>query len=521
LTEPRSARGGGPERRQETSRTMKSVGGHISAWLPAAAIVVGIALAMPAALLMGSKFGQLIFAGALALALGLCALFSPVFATIGLLTTLFLRLPLHSADLFPIELFWPALAVLVIATVLRMARNRIRLRGIGAVEWAMALYLMWNVYSMLATHKYPAGEVLVRSVPDEFAASVPRFIVIGTLIPFVMYMVGRYTFDRAAAVQAVLWTILTAAAFSAVMSILPTTGPTELVWPRYILEVPKLWVGRAVGVVNHPVANGMVLALGFAIAMLLLGQRSEPAWRRCVAFAVAVACGVGTYLTYTRAAWLSAVAVIVIGATLAKGFRQGFIVVLGLVMAMAVINWSVFTSSDREAGGVGSMNEVNARLNDNQTALWAAAREPFTGWGVGRFQSVNAYHHQQWSPEILWNSGYGDAPHENELGILAELGAIGLALWISVLGLIAYRLWNAYRTFPDDDRWGKPLTVLAIMAIAIFLCSGATVDLRFLEFPPAVIFLLAGITVGWSDRYKRAQAAAGGDFAEQLRPLHA
>jgi O-antigen ligase len=489
--------------------------------LPAAVIVVGIVLAMPAALLMGSKFGQVIVAGALALALGLCALVSPVVATIGLLTTLFLRLPLQSQDLFPTELFWAALAVLVIATVLWMDRNPTRLRGIGAVEWAMGLYLMWNVYSMFAPHKYPAGDVLVDGVSEEFTFSVPMYIVIGTLIPFVMYIVGRYTFDRAAAVQAALWTILTVAAYSAAMSILPTTGPTGLVWPRYILAVDTpAWVGRAVGVVNHPVGNGMVLALGFAIAMLLLGRRSEPAWRKCVGFAVAVACGFGIYLTYTRAAWLSAVAVLVIGATLAKGFRKGFTMVLCLVLALTVINWSVFTSADREAGGVGSTTEVDARLNDNQTALWAAAQEPLTGWGIGRFQTVNAYHHQQWSLDTPWRSGYGDASHENELAILAELGAIGLALWICVLALIAYRLWDAYRTFPDNDPWGKPLTVLAIMAFAILLCSGLTVDLRFLEFPPAAIFLLAGITVGWSDRHKRAQAAAGGNFAEQIRTQH-
>ncbi len=118
-----------------------------------------------------------------------------------------------------------------------------------------------------------------------------------------------------------------------------------------------------------------------------------------------------------------------------------------------------------------------------QTALWAAAQKPIAGWGIGRFQAVNTYHHQQWAPDIPWIRGYGIVLARNELGILAELGLIGLALWICVLALIAYRLWDAYRTLPDDDLCGKPLAVTAIMALAILLCTGLTVELRFLRLP--------------------------------------
>ena len=59
---------------------------------------------------------------------------------------------------------------------------------------------------------------------------------VATVIPFVMYVVGRYTFDRTAAVRILLWTILALAAYSAAVSILQFTGPTELVWPRFIVD---------------------------------------------------------------------------------------------------------------------------------------------------------------------------------------------------------------------------------------------------------------------------------------------
>jgi O-antigen ligase len=487
---------------------------RMPAWLPTAAVVVGIAVIVPAVLLIGAN--ELVLFGVAALAVGLCALRSPIFATIALLVTIFLRLALKSEIETPVELWWFAFALLIISTALWMDRTSARLRGIGPVEWAMAGYLLWNFYSMIAPHKYPAIEVL-GGVP----LPVARFIIIGTLLPFVFYLVGRYTFDRPAAVRALLWSILTFAAYSAAVSIMPFIGLSELVWPHYIVtnEVPG-WAGRAVGIFVQPVVNGMVLTLGFAIAMLLISRRSEPAWRRCVAFVVAAACGWGIYLTHTRSAWLSAAVVLIIGALLAKGFRKGFIAVLSLVAIVIVTKWSVFTSADREAGGVASASEVENRLNNLQTAFWAFARKPFEGWGIARFQAVNTYHHQQWSADTPWIRGLGDVSHENEFGILAELGLIGLAGWICVLALIAYRLWTAYRTLPDNDLCGKPLAVIAIMAFAVLVSTGFTVDLRYFDFPTAVIFLLAGIAVGWLERARETSVAAGGDIPQRMPQRH-
>jgi O-antigen ligase len=491
-------------------------------WLPAAAVVVGIVGAVAVALLTGSKFGQVVVVGAAALALGVLALRSPVFAILLLVVTMFLFKPLKQQIHLPIPLFLAVFAVLIVSTALWIERTPGRLRGIGAIEWAMAVYLMWNIYSMFAPHEYKAGPQFARYATRDPTFSVPRFILVGALIPFVLYAVGRWTFDRAAAVLALFWTIVAVAAYSAVMSILPFTGPTEWVWPRYIVDQPS-WAGRAVGVFDQPVVNGMVLALGFAIAILLASRRSEPAWRRLVAFVVAVGCGGGIYLTHTRAAWLSLAVVLIIGAILAQGFRKGFITILCLAITMIVVNWSVFTSADRAAGGVASPGQVDDRLNIDQTALWAAAQRPLTGWGIGRFDAVDTYHHQQWSLDTPWTNGFGQNAHQTELGILAELGLIGLVPWICVLALLAYQLWKAYRTLPVDDLCGKPLAVIAIMAFAIFVNTGLTVDVRNsdFDFPRVVLFLLAGIAIGWSERRKRGQAVAEGDLAQQLRPRHA
>ncbi|MGU3499856.1 O-antigen ligase family protein [Mycobacterium sp. C31M] len=449
---------------------------------------------------------MILFALAIALVIGFYALRSPVFATIVVLAAICLRQVLNSAVQTPVELWWVGFALLLTATVLWLDRTSVRVRSIGPVEWAMAAYLLWNFYSMVAPHKYPAIDVLTGE-----PLPVTRFIVIGTMLPFVFYFIGRQTFDRPAAVRAMLWFIVAFAAYSSVVSIMPFIGLSDFVWPRYIvLSDPGAWAGRALGIFVQPVVNGMVLTLGLAIAMFFASRRSEPAWCRILAFVTAAACGWAIYLTHTRAAWLSAVVVLVIGALMATRHRRGFVGALSMVAMGVVANWSTFTSADREAGGVGSASEVEDRLNTIQTSLWAFAEKPVEGWGIARFQAVNLYHHQQWSAETPWVRGLGEVSHENELGILAELGLIGFAGWVCVLALIAYRLWKAYRESSEEDLCGKPLVVMAIMAFGVLIFTGFTVDLRFFDFPTAVTFLLAGMAVGWSERAERPILAEAG-----------
>lgn len=502
-----------------TRRTDPRTGGsEMGAWLAVAAALAVSVVVLAAARLPGAKFGQLLLLGAVALVLGIMVLRSAPLASI----ILIIAMAMYPATphVLPIDAFWVVFAGVVGALVLWMDQNPDRPRGMDSIEWATALFLAWNVYSMISPHEY--GALLANA--DHPAIVVPmeiwRMLAVSILLPLVLYRVGRYAFDRVAVVQALLSTIMILAAYSAAMSIMQFTGPTALVWPRYIVDDQKDWPGRAAGVFKQPDVNGWLLALGVAVAMLLMSRRSEPTWRRWSAFVVAIACGYGIYLTHTRTAWIAGVVVLIIGALIARGYRKGFLVAICLVASAVAFNWSVFTSSDRRAGGVGSMDEVHDRLNADQTALWAFDRKPLFGWGIGRFQQLNTYHHQQWAPDIPWVRGYAAIAHSNELAILAEVGVIGLALWFVLLVLVLRRLWSAYRTLPDHDLCGKPVAVVAIMATVTVVCTGMTVDLRLIEFPMLPVFLLAGITVGWADRHKRLPSEAVDDIIEPALVRH-
>ena len=176
---------------------------------------------------------------------------------------------------------------------------------------------------------------------------------------------------------------------------------------------------------------------------------------------------------------------LILGVLLAPGARGVFAGLIGAVILVIGLNWSTFTSSDRAAGGVDSKNEVWDRLNAIATSIWAFKREPWFGWGISRFVAVNFYDHQQWSNDIPWIRGLGIASHETELGILVELGILGLLLWLCVLVPIIGLLLQAYWILPSAGLIGRRLAFVAICAMGTQIVAGAFADLRLLDSRPA------------------------------------
>jgi O-antigen ligase len=444
-----------------------------------------------------AQFGLLLFLGAVAVLCIVLGLRNPVLACTYLLIATFFRLAIPS-NTFPVDPFLIAFAGVVASTWIWMAPRR---RNLSAVEvdpllCAIVLYITWNVMSMVLPHPYPPGSPL-----EPGPSSVQRFIVIGTLMPLAMFLVGRWVFIDRRAIRVLLWSMVSVGAYSAVVSILQFAAPA-LVWPRYIVTHPT-WEGRAVGVFNQPVVNGLVLIVGFLAATLIVSHPFEPRLLRGCAAAVAVASTYALYLTHTRAVWLAFALVVLVGAVVGRGFRSGFVVTLGAMVLAVASNWSTFTSPDRSAGGVGSPSEVQDRLNTFATSIWAFEQKPLMGWGIGRFAAVNTYHHQQYSPEIPWQRGFGISSHLDSLGILVELGIIGLIFWIAVLVFIYSRLVRATRQLPVGEMYGRPLGLTALLCLVAQTTTGLTVDLRFNDFSNIIVMLLAGAVIGWQREQAR------------------
>jgi O-antigen ligase len=416
----------------------------------------------------------------------------PALAVVVMLGAMFLRLSLP--HLVVADPFVIAYAVVLASAAVWMWQHRRTLPRITFVEVAMGLYVLWNYASMVLPHRYPPLTYPLNGS----VTHVARSIEISTDIPFTLYLLGRRLFARESAIRFVLWSVLGFAAYSVLVSIDQFYAPS-LVWPRYIVDDPG-WPGRANGVFNQPVANGMVLVVGLVIALVLASDRGEPTWRRVLLWLFALPSGLAIYLTHTRAIYLAAGVALIIGVVLAKGARAVFGTLIVAVSLLIATNWSTFTSSNRDAGGVGSTSEVFDRLNGIATSIWAFKRQPWFGWGIDRFVAVNTFHHQQWSITTPWTDGLGIASHETELGILVDLGLVGLVLWLCVMVPLIGLLVQAYWILPPVGLAGRPLAVIGICALSTQIMAGSFADLRLLDFPTCMVFLLYGMAVGARDR---------------------
>ncbi len=303
-----------------------------------------------------------------------------------------------------------------------------------------------------------------------------------------------------------LWTTVGMSAYSAWISIMQFHGPRFLVWPKYVVDAPA-WEGRANGVFNQPVTNGLILVMGFVVCLFLASRPGTERRIKWLLYGVAAASAYAVYLTHTRAALLALIVVIGLGIVFAAGWRRGWVVFAALGLAAVAANASTIFSSDRSAGGVGSSTEVYDRLNLMATAFQATMEHPILGIGIARFQVYNTYHHLAWSQHVDWNRGYGIVSHENESGIAAELGIPGLILWLAVLASVMWLLWRATRELPRDTFLGAPLAFVGAIAIIVMVVNGTTVDLRILDFAMLLPFIFAGMVAGQLERHRAHRAA--------------
>lgn len=445
--------------------------------LAAAVVVGGVVFASPAS-------GPKILVGlALAAVVAALAVQSPVATILTLTTVVFVREVISFVPGDPsLYSIYGALVVMGVALV----RRRYAMPRLAALELAMAAFFLWNLFSMILPHEFPTTDVW-------------RFVAKGVLLPFVMYLAGRIFFAGEQPVRRLLWLITAFTAYSSVMAIMQEHGPKSLVFPKYMIKTSGSWEGRAVGIFDQPVTNGLLLCIGFAVILHLIVAEEVGVWVRRGLVVLALMTAYSVYLTHTRSALLGLVAVLVIGAILNSPLRKVYLGLLAAVVVMTLTNLSALTSADRASGGVASSNEVIDRLNIMATSIRAMAEYPVFGVGVGRFPTYNTVNHVSWSPEMNWARGYGISSHENELGIGAELGVPGLLMWLTVLVLLGVVLAKALRHVPVENRRDRSLVLLGVLAMVVWQVTAFTVDMRFLEFTNVVPWLLAGIAVSrWS-----------------------
>jgi O-antigen ligase len=258
-------------------------------------------------------------------------------------------------------------------------------------------------------------------------------------------------------------------------------------------------------------ASTLAAALALSIGLFAISDRSP--LLRIGAIGAAAFCTYGVFLTVSRAGLIALL--VTVGAAVVFGgrWRPRMVLVAGTVAVAMITYFAVYAPPEaRERVVSGTEDRGTGRL-DIWTVGWRMVEDqPVHGVGAGNFP-VSSIHYLL-EPGALPRSDFiVDTPkvaHNVYLGVLAELGIVGLILFLGlVLSLIACSVKAAWQ-FRRNDDWKMELLARAhVAALLGFMASLFFASDEFkkqlwllLAMGPALLLIAQS---GWRDRNGREQ----------------
>jgi putative inorganic carbon (HCO3(-)) transporter len=231
-------------------------------------------------------------------------------------------------------------------------------------------------------------------------------------------------------------------------------------------------VARAAGTVGDPNELASVLVAGVILAgVLVFMVKRSPALRLAAAGAVGL-CTLGLLFTFSRGGLVALGCAIVASAFVAGRYRPAILSVMAIVGLLGVGYFSAVApqeSRDRITkldGGTGRTDiwRVGSRMVE---------AHPVRGVGSGNFQ-LSSGHYLLERPGAVKYDFFIDKPkvaHNTYLHVLAELGFVGLALFLAIIGFALTCAFRAAQVFTKAGDRDMELLTRGLLLAMIGLLS--------------------------------------------------
>lgn len=379
------------------------------------------------------------------------------------------RIPVHTAGedaklLLPL---YGVIAVAVAALGIQLLTARARPPGLGRIGWAAAAFTVWSAISLLWSADEQQGAVQILFFYLPFGALLAYLATLRPRLPDLRNALG---------IQVLLAAVFAGVAFWQYET-------KHIFWNQTIIVAHQY---SSFFRVNSLFYDASVYARFMAVTILLLA--GVAVFRRSTLPLVALIAVLfaGLYLAYSQ----SSLFALAVGATLLGVFVWPRRLVVAIVVTAAVIGL---------AGLAVALRSHNAHdVTSGRTTLldygWTVIkRHPLEGAGIGGFahEAVADLTH----PKRRLKHA---ASHTTPVTVLAELGPVGLALYVALLASIALRALRA-----DADR----LPRLALLAALAAIVASSLFYNAYFEDPATWILTALIATVTFAPR-PPAEAAA-------------
>ena len=290
--------------------------------------------------------------------------------------------------------------------------------------------------------------------------------------------------------------VVAAAAYSALVSrnFLQFSGPTNLIWPPYIVTAPS-YPDRAVGVVNQPLVNGLIMVAGFITAVFL--AQAKAARPSAASYDVITRYSAYPASIYAHPRGMARIRVaLVVCAVFAERVRRGFVATSSGTLCLHRLQLGHFHQLRPGGGRGGVLRRSGGPANSIATSVWAIQPEAALRVGYRPVPGGKRAATTSNGPQYTTCRGYAIASHENGLEALdSEIGLIGIVLWMAVL-LCLIAGYTGPAAGPPRGSGPSARDCSPSGPRHVDLVSGFTADLRFFDFANLLTFALVGAAVG-------------------------
>ncbi|WP_223932812.1 O-antigen ligase family protein [Arthrobacter sp. StoSoilB5] len=253
---------------------------------------------------------------------------------------------------------------------------------------------------------------------------------------------------------------------------------------------------RAAAMASHPLEYGVVLSSSFPIALTLALTETTRNW--LLRWLPVIAIAVASVLSVSRSALIAvAIAFVVLIPAWSRSLRRrAYVASIGLVAAVYVVTPGLLGTLRGLFTVGGDDSSITSRTNGYSTALGMLENNPIVGRAFGTFL-----------PEyIIVDNQY--------LGLLVELGVLGLAMFLALIASGLSCAWRARRLAVDNEMRQMSQSVLA--SLAAIAATFAFFDGLSFPMAAAMLFVMLGVA---GALWRIVQDERGGLLTERLRAL--
>lgn len=269
----------------------------------------------------------------------------------------------------------------------------------------------------------------------------------------------------------------------------------SLVFPRYIAN-PELGIhwGRVRGPFLVSPTMGLALLFSYFASLALARQMQGP--RRWGIYVVCAAMLPVLFWTQTRSVWLGFVVGTVIWMLHTRRHwtrAVGVCIVTTVAILVFCFNAENILSEQRELGGVTDEKPIQLRIG-LAIVTWDMFKDhPVFGVGFGHFRDAAPVYARR-----LDNEYYSTAmEHNNFLSVLAETGAVGFVIYVSLLAVLLRTSFRLYRRLPEraEGLVSRDVLVLYWVLFTVYLVDATFRETSVHPFTNSLFFGTSAVIV--------------------------